>query len=120
MFILDWGVYTSIVCLSQRLFAIRANEKCKATYLYSFLRSKIGKENVQKRATGSTVVGIRQSELRNVEILLPDDKTQIAFEKVVKPLLIKIDENYNDTNLLTQIRDSLLPKLMSGKMAVKN
>lgn len=106
-------------CLSQRLFAIRANEKCKPTYLYSFLRSKVGKENVQKRATGSTVVGIRQSELRNIEILLPNIETQIAFEEVVKPLLTKIDENYNETNILTQTRDTLLPKLMSGKIEVE-
>lgn len=106
-------------CLSQRLFAIRANEKCKPTYLYSFLRSKVGKENVQKRATGSTVVGIRQSELRNIEILLPNIEIQIAFEEVVKPLLTKIDENYNEVNILTQTRDTLLPKLMSGKIEVK-
>lgn len=103
-------------CLSQRLFAIRTNDKCKPTYLYSFLRSKIGKENIQKRATGSTVVGIRQSELRNVEILLPEYEIQMAFEQVVKPLLIRIDENYNEINILTQTRDALLPKLMSGSL----
>lgn len=105
-------------CLSQRLFAIRANTKCNPAYLYSFLRSKIGKENVQKRATGSTVIGIRQSELRQVEVLLPDNKIQNQFEKVINPLLIKIDENYNNINKLIQIRDNLLPKLMSGKIEV--
>lgn len=106
-------------CLSQRLFAIRTNDSCKSSYLYFYLRSEKGKKNVSKRATGSTVVGIRQSELRNVEVLLPSNKIQLVFEDVIKPILSKTDENYNEINLLTQIRDTLLPKLMTGKIEIK-
>ncbi len=107
-------------CLSQRLFAIRVNKDCSAGYLYLYLRSVIGKENVAKRATGSTVTGIRQSELRQVEVLLPDKPVIELFDRIVNPILEKIDQNFNEISLLTNMRDSLLPKLMTGKIEIKN
>lgn len=106
-------------CLSQRLFALRVNTNIKASFLYLYLRSVSGKDNVSKRATGSTVVGIRQSELRLVEVLLPKADVQIRFDEIVRPLLERIDENYNEISTLTQIRDSLLPKLMTGKIEIQ-
>jgi predicted nucleotidyltransferase len=104
--------------LSRRLFAIRANKLCRSSYLYYYLRSEKGKSNIQKRATGSTILGISQSELRKVETLLPSIEVQNMFDEVVSPLLLRIDENFNEIRTLTQIRDSLLPKLMTGKISL--
>lgn len=106
-------------CLSQRLFAIRVNSSCRSSYLYYYLRSETGKSNIQKRATGSTVLGIRQSELRRVETILPSIEVQNMFDETVSSFLLKMDENFNEIRTLTSIRDSLLPKLMSGKIEVK-
>jgi type I restriction enzyme S subunit len=105
-------------CLSQRLFAIRTNSKCNPIYLFYYLLSPQGSSNLQKRATGSTVSGIRQSELWKFEVLLPPIQIQNSFGDVVGLMRERIDENENEIKTLTQIRDSLLPKLMSGKIRV--
>ena len=70
------------------------------------------------QTTGSTVPGIRQSELRRVETILPSIEVQNRSDEIVSSLLLKIDENFNEIKILTTIRDSLLPKLMTGRIEV--
>jgi len=108
------------LCLSQRVFALRANpEECLPTYLYFWLGSDIAQEKLQGRATGTTVTGIRQSELRKVEILLPPLKVQGTANRFFHNCLLKISANEAESETIAAIRDALLPKLISGEIRVK-
>ena len=67
--------------LSQRLFALRGKKSVlDSAYLRYFLASEVGQRRLHDRATGTTVVGIRQSELMKVLIPLPslDEQRRIA------------------------------------------
>jgi type I restriction enzyme S subunit len=67
--------------LSQRLFALRGKKGVlDSSYLRYFLASEVGQRRLHDRATGTTVVGIRQSELVRVLIPLPslDEQRKIA------------------------------------------
>ena len=56
----------------------------------------------------------------NKKLALPDDRQLIIeFGKIVSPMLNKMHENLNQIQILTQTRDSLLPKLMNGTIEVK-
>jgi type I restriction enzyme, S subunit len=107
--------------LSQRLFAIRANsKKIEPIYLYHYLFCEIGQYELTSKATGSTVGGIRQALLRKVEILKPTNSSQKKFVAIAEPILEEIHKLWNKNNLLKQIRDRLLTRLLSGKLSVKD
>jgi type I restriction enzyme S subunit len=73
---------------------------------------------MESRATGTTVVGIRQSELRKVLILLPTKKIQDEASRILDPLIQEMQFNSDENETLASIRDTLLPKLLSGEIRV--
>lgn len=105
--------------LSQRLFAIRANpEFISGSYLYFWLNTSVAKSDMKNRSTGTTVVGIRQSELQKVKVLTPGLEAVLAFDKYVGSMLQSVDKTEQEISSLIKIRDSLLPKLLSGQIQV--
>lgn len=106
-------------CMSQRLFAIRAdNSKVLSTYLYYELSKGNGFSQIIGKASGSTVFGIRQDELRKVNILKPKFNLQKMFDEIVKPMLFQIRNNEFQNQKLTALRDWLLPMLMNGQVKI--
>lgn len=106
-------------CLSQRLFAIRANKNyISSEILYMYLRTPDVMKDIENRATGTTVTGIRQSELRKVRVLKPTKAIQDQFQKFITTVLNKISLNEKENFRLINVRDALLPKLMSGEIRV--
>ena len=102
--------------LSQRLFALRANEKISGVYLYSWLSTAIAQADIDGRASGTTVQGIRQSELRQVKVLVPSAVCIAAFSAASDPVMTKRASNDESVEQLTKLRDALLPKLISGEI----
>lgn len=112
--------YDEKIVLSQRLFGIRANKQLiYPKYLYCFMNSGLFKYELKSRATGSTVQGIRQAELMKTNILVPPLKLTNQFQNLIITFFNKITINEDASRNLSQIRDSILPKLMSGKIRVK-
>jgi len=106
-------------CMSQRLFAIRADKsKILSTFLYYELSKGNGYSQIIGKASGSTVFGIRQDELRKVNILKPKLDLQITFDEKIKPMLLRIRNNEFQNQRLTELRDWLLPMLMNGQVKV--
>lgn len=106
--------------LSQRLFALRVNEKISSEYLYEYLFSSYGQHQLNARASGSTVEGIRQSELRKIEVIIPEDKIMKKASLLFRSTIEKKAINSKQIQSLAEIRDTLLPKLMSGQLRVIN
>ncbi|WP_304089283.1 restriction endonuclease subunit S, partial [Methanobrevibacter ruminantium] len=69
---------------------------------------------------GSTQPLITQSDLGKVECVIPDDETLIKFEKITSILFEKHFANCQENQNLANLRDTLLPKLMSGEIEVNN
>ncbi len=67
---------------------------------------------------GSTQPLITQTQIKKQEILIPDNRTLEIFESLVSKLYEKVVSNNGELDNLASIRDSLLPKLMSGKIRV--
>jgi len=108
-------------CLSQRLYALRADsKKVTPSYLYQWLQISIAQADLEGRSTGTTVVGIKQVELRKVSVLLACTDLITEFEKLAFPLLRQIHKNENLNISLQQTRDTLLPKPLSGELDVSN
>lgn len=80
--------------LGQRLFGLRGRANILDNgYLYYALQSERVQGDLQGRATGTTVFGIRQSALRDLPIPAPDFDTQVAIAEVLGALDDKIAAN---------------------------
>lgn len=80
--------------LGQRVFGLRPNrELIDPRYLAAWLASSEGQRQIAARASGSTVQGIRQSELLKIEVDLPPREQQEQMAAVRFSLVEKIDLN---------------------------
>lgn len=68
--------------------------------------------------TGSAQPQITIENLRTLEFLVPAYEVIKLFESLIQPIEERLLNNYVENQTLTQIRDSLLPKLMTGKIRV--
>jgi type I restriction enzyme S subunit len=107
-------------CLSQRLFSIRADHRIVSpVVLYFCLDSERVQHELRSRASGSTVSGIRQSELRNVPLVVPSMVVQKRAEAVLSQLSKQIHTLNSQVQNLRRTRDLLLPRLLSGQIDVE-
>ncbi|NLN96714.1 MAG: hypothetical protein GX128_11175 [Bacteroidales bacterium] len=87
-------------------------------FTYLWLLSDFGKEFIFENKSGSTQEYISLGALRSITFLVPDDNQIKLFNNLVRPLFKKINQNQSQIRTLTQLRDTLLPKLMNGNVRV--
>lgn len=88
-------------------------------YLYYLAISM--KETFLATASGGTAtLNMNTSQFSNLNAIMPSDDILKKFDEIVSPMMAKILENNYCNQTLTQTRDTLLPKLMSGKIEIKN
>lgn len=83
------------------------------------LKSPEYKNFIKSNAKGSTVRMITKDAILSFPILLPPNNTVNKLNKELSSLNNKIELNNNQVQILTHLRDTLLPKLMSGEVKVK-
>ncbi len=69
---------------------------------------------------GTTQPLITQSSIKNLRAAIPPESILEEFERTVSLLFSKVNDNNDETETLSDIRDSLLPHLMSGRIRVKD
>jgi type I restriction enzyme S subunit len=102
--------------IAQNIVAIRA-EKISPYYLYQYLMSI--QDEIKEFDIGSVQPSIKVTHLIKIEIPIPDSKKVNMFDNQAKDICNKISVNYNQIQKLESLRDTLLPKLMSGDIRVK-
>lgn len=90
--IYQWNSDEKIV-LSQRLFGLRVKSAFDADYIYYYMTSDQFHAEMRARATGTTVIGLRQPELLKCVIHYPDVITQRKIASVLRSIDLKIDNN---------------------------
>ena len=90
-----------------------------AYYFLLFLKSKDAQQYIKSCMAGSTQQYISLSELRKIPIIVPGKEIK-EFNLVVKPIIDMICANVRENGQLSELRDTLLTKLMSGELDVSN
>ena len=91
---------------------MRANKTIiEPTVLYFQLTDSIGKHQIDIRKTGTTVTGIRQSELIQVPIIVPPMNIQKEFARFCNPIMITIEKNADEIRQLFKLQEMLLSRL---------
>ena len=102
--------------VSESVFTMRVNERITNEYLYMVLLSDDMKSYCDQNAHGVAQRGIRMADLRAYKLFLPDDNTLKIYTFISKPLIQKVQSLQKQCKELTEARDRLLPKLMSGEI----
>jgi len=97
-------------------FAVFSPISVPFSFLYFFLTNSEQLEFYGKMADGAAYPAINQSVIMDMDLIIPTNEILESFHSVAGNSLIKCHSNIEENKILTQIRDTLLPKLMSGKM----
>ena len=73
---------------------------------------------VKSIVTGAVQPKISQANLKSIPIIIPPEKLLQEFNSAITPLFALIRQNSEESKRLAQLRDTLLPKLMSGEIDV--
>lgn len=87
-------------------------------YLLLYLKSNIVTQYIDSHLAGSTQKYISLTELRNIPIVIPPNEILTDFKDIINPIFNNIKTNNLEINTLINLRDILLPKLMSGEIDV--
>ncbi|MDM1036926.1 restriction endonuclease subunit S [Myroides odoratimimus] len=105
--------------LNQHLFKVTSEEYPK--WFYYFWCKQHLREFISIAQSHATTMGhIKRSDLDEAMVLVPDNDEIDRMTVQMNPILDKIQLNNNQINSLSKLRDTLLPKLMSGEVRVKN
>jgi type I restriction enzyme S subunit len=102
------------VWISDNVLIIKPNEDRGFYVVYSLLKN-MDFENLN---VGSTQPLVTQTDLKNIEIELPGNDIQDYFATWCESGFNKIEKNVGQIRTLSRLRDTLLPKLMSGEVRV--
>lgn len=119
-----WKPYciTSNSVCSTEFIVYKAKDKAIADFLFSVIDSISFSDFMCSHVTGST--GSRQrttpSDTLSFELIFPSDDELAEFQAIVSPIYAQMRINAIESDKLRRLRDSLLPKLMSGEIDVSN
>ncbi|MGW7886413.1 restriction endonuclease subunit S [Staphylococcus xylosus] len=97
---------------------INSDEKNVNYYFYLFFKSSIGKNLIDSITSGSVQMKFNKTDLRNSLIVFPCKNDMNNLIKVIKKNIYSIENKKSENMQLTQLRDTLLPKLMSGEIEI--
>ena len=112
-----FSIFTSnIGCIAQNLIGLRS-ETVSPYFIYLFL--KTNKEDILNLDIGGVQPSIKVPHLLDLKLKKPTIEVINKFHNLVKEYFNKIGANQQQIQTLTKLRDTLLPKLMSGEVRVK-
>lgn len=112
----EYAVLSIPAACNQAVCAIMPNEAYPFTFLFSVLKN--AREEFLNLAEGSAQQNINQIVVKQLPIPWESEKVQ-RFHKQTENLFDKIEKNIFQISKLQSLRDTLLPKLMSGEIEIK-
>ena len=103
------------ICTNQG-FKSLVPKKAGTCFLYCFL--KYVTPEIENKSTGSTFKEASGALMKSLQVIMPEQKVFEDFETIVSPLFARIESLEKENSRLSLLRDTLLPRLMSGEIEV--
>lgn len=71
---------------------------------------------LKHRGGKAAIPGINKKDVKEIRIVIPSHEVLARFDEITAPLVSKIFANSKQANSLSQLRDTLLPRLISGQL----
>lgn len=95
----------------------RPHKEREAFFFFQLMQSI--KKHLDIFSDGTTLKNLNQEILKNIEFQVPSFESIETFNEKAEPIFDKISKNLTQIRTLTRLRDTLLPKLMSGEVRAK-
>lgn len=105
--------------LNQHLFKV-TSDKYPKWYYYFWTKYHLGKFIRIAKDKAVTMGHIKRGDLETSEVLIPEKETLLGLDKIISPILNQIIGIKCENNNLENLRDTLLPKLMSGELKIND
>ena len=105
-------------CLGRGVAAVRPKKVQDSELIYFLILQEIKRFKMQ--ATGSIIKGITKDDLTKSKCLTPPKNIGLMFHNLINPMFAKLRKNKEETLVLIELRDWLLPMLMNGQVTVKD
>lgn len=106
--------------INEHVFILRPSKRAPSSFfLYFLLLYDENRQALFSRASSKAAQpGLNQTEVKTLSILLPTTEEIIKFDNTIAPIMHQIAKNANENRKLSTLRDTLLPKLLSGEIPV--
>ncbi|RYD60128.1 MAG: restriction endonuclease subunit S [Verrucomicrobiaceae bacterium] len=105
--------------VSQHVAIIRPS-LVSGPYLLLFLRERRTKDYLMGLDTGATRKAVTKGHLETTPVLCPTEEVLTRFTQLAAPLFRRCELNNSQARALGELRDALLPKLLSGEISVRD
>lgn len=96
----------------------KAKSKESGLWFYLFLKSRASQEYLKISAQGSTQQYLSLKTLRNIPVISPSKSVLDNFSLISSPIFKRIKTAKDEIKTLSELRDTLLPKLISGELRI--
>lgn len=93
-------------------------DKITPTYFYYYMKQPMFLEGIKHHAIGTTRQNFPFEAFKMFPMVVPPMELQLEFEKIAKPIEEKIAKLKEENEVLAEIRDTLLPKLLNEKLTL--
>lgn len=104
--------------LGNNIIMIKSDIPELRLFLYIWFKWSLGQGLIQGIKSGSAQPKFNKTDFKNLPIILPPSELLQKFNSTVSPIFEMIERNDNENRKLPSLRDSILPKLMSGEIDV--
>lgn len=105
--------------LNQRVAKLRPKDKRNTFFTYTLFRQDNFKQYLIQIAKGTAQLNLSPIEIGETKIILPNHDLLSQFGEIGQPLFDRIVSNSREIITLSTLRDTLLPKLMAGEIAIE-
>ncbi len=105
-------------CANQSVIGIIGNDILSNEYLYLWMQQNI--KELLNRQTGGAQQHVNKNDVNDLNIILPSASVITYFNKLVTPLFDSMSNNCFCIEALNDLRDTLIPRLISGKLDLSN
>jgi hypothetical protein len=105
-------------CANQSVIGVLENEDIFHEYIYPLIKNRI--DDLCSHMTGGAQQHINKNNVEQLEILIPPKKILIEYKRIATPIYSLISNICFESQKISKLRDSLLPRLMSGELKLDN
>ena len=100
------------------VFILRAKKSYDKEFMYFYSSSDITFERSVQYSDGTKMPIIKWNDFKEFPFALPNEELRKQFSSIINPVVDKIILNIDEQKVLSELRDTLLPRLISGELLI--
>jgi type I restriction enzyme S subunit len=104
--------------VNQGIISLKHSPQFHPLFLVNWLRANM--QEIENRAGGATFAEITRKAFKEIRFLKPASEVLDKYSEICQPILLNLIELTKQTECLRVLRDSMLPRLISGELQIPN